>query len=244
MFEFIHKDINKLESDLKLFASRAVNFANRSAINTGVFETQKIIRTDLREKMILRNKFTERSIQFELSKSLQIERQAAFVGSTEDYMEDQEFGGIKMSRGKHGVPLPTTVASGEGLGNKKRTRLPRARNKLRKIKLSTKRKRAAKSTKQANVFAVQDAVMTGKRVIFLELGKTKGIFRVKGGSKKFKRGWPKGAKIRMLYDLSNQSVNIKPTPWLRPAVNKIRKQMPEIYFKALLFQKKRLNLFD
>ena len=101
---------------------------------------------DVKERMILRNQFTTRSIQVRQTKTLQVSRQKAAVGSTANYMEDQEFGAVKSKTGKQGVVIPTSYSSGEGKNAYPRTRLPKKANRMPSIRLG-KRRRARSSRK-------------------------------------------------------------------------------------------------
>jgi hypothetical protein len=169
----------------------------------------------------------------------------AFTGSTEGYMEDQEFGGTKSKGGKKGVPIPTSYASGEGENAQPRRRLPRKPNTLRNIRLQgNKKKRIPKHDNQALLFKVQDAVESGKRMIYHDFGGRDGILRVLGGRKGFKRGWPKGAQLKMVHDMTEDSVAIPSKPWLAPAVVKTEKFIFNIYSDSLIFQLKKHNLFQ
>ena len=91
----------------------------------------------------------------------------------------------------------------------------------------------------------QGAVRSGKRYIFHDFGsgRKKGIFRVVGGGRNFKRGMPKGVRLRMVYDMTEQVVDIPKLPWLKPAVDTTQVLMPGMYRKAVIFQAKRLGLF-
>ena len=86
---------------------------------------------------------------------------------------------------------------------------------------------------------------TVNRFVFLKLRNSRqGIFRVVGGRRGVKRGWPKGAKLKAVHDLTSQSVVIPATPWLKPAFDQVIPQLPTFYKKALTFQLKRFGLFD
>ena len=232
----------ELEKDLKTFHSRAFPFATKNTLNSAAFKARELAQKDIRVKMITRNKFTARSVIVEQSRTLNIRRQSSSVGSTLDYMEVQEFGGTKRKTGKEGVAIPTSFSAGQG-EQVPRTKLPRKPNNIRNIRLKG-RTRRAHNRKQALLFKMQDAVRTGKRFIFHDFGggRKKGIFRVVGGGRSFKRGIPKGAKLRMVYDMSEGSVDIPKNPWLKSAVDTTQILMPAMYRKAVMFQAKRLGL--
>ena len=244
MFRIDNKSIKRLESDLKAFAHKALPFATRNTLNMAAFDGQKESRSTISRDMVERNKFTKQSIRVVQAKTLNIKRQESIVGSTAGYMEDQEFGATKLSKGRHGVSIPTAYSAGQD-GQKPRTKLPRRPNRLGVLKLRRAglKGRKAKNRKQAILFKVQDAVTTGKRHVFLDLGKTEGIFRVVGGRKAFKRGWPKGAKLKMVHDMTRKSVTIKPRPWLKPSVDRTAERIPGFYRESLVFQLKRQRLF-
>lgn len=234
MFKVDTSDIALLEGDLKRFASRAHPFASKNTVNTAAFTAQKIWRGHIEDKLITRNTFTKRSIQVEQTRTLNVSRQEAVVGSTAKYMEDQEFGGIKHKRGSEGVAIATSYASGEGEDTQPRKKLPRKPNKLVNIQLQRRGKRGA-SRKQKNLIAIKQAAKSGSKYVFLDLGRTKGIFKVTGGKRK--------PKIKMVYSFREQSVVIPKTPTLAPSIAKTEIQIPNIYKKSIEFQLKRLGLF-
>lgn len=242
MFKIDTKEIVDLEHQLKTFADRAFPFATKQTINSMAFEGQKLIKTGIGDTMIERNKFTRNSIRVEQSKTLNVNKQSSIVGSTADYMDDQEFGGIKYKSGKEGTPIATSYAAGQGMNSGKRTRLPRRANTLQNIQLRRQRTKG-RNRKQRMVLAVRDAVESGNRYIFLKMKRKKGIFRVIGGKRGTKRGWPGNAQIRMVHDLTEQSVRIPKNPTFAPAVKRVETMMPAIYRKALIFQLKRNKLF-
>lgn len=234
MFKINDKDIKRMEGDLKAFADRALPFATKNTLNQAAFTAQREAREGIRKTMTLRNPFTERSIQVEQTRTLNIRQQAAIVGSTADYMEVQEFGGSKVRKGKEGVAIPTTYSAGQGEGVQPRTRLPRKPNKLTNIRLS-QRNKGRGSRRQRNLVAVKQAASSGSKYVFLDLGRRQGIFKVTGGKRR--------PKVRMVHDLSRDSVTIPKSPWLGPAVAATVPKIPQLYAASLRFQLKRLNLF-
>jgi len=242
MFRIDDKETKRLEKHLGVLKDRAFPFATKETLNRTAFVAQKMYKRNIQRKLITRNKYTEQSIRVEMAKGLNIRNQMSVVGSTADYMEDQEFSGTKRKTGKHGVAITTSFASGEGRGAQPRKRLAKKKNKMRNIKLKNK-KRVAKTAKQALLFKVQDAVTSGNRTIFHRFTNSRqGILRVVGGRKGFKRGWPKGAKLEMIQDLSKATVFIPKTPLLKPAYEKATKQMPRIYRDSLRYQIKKHNI--
>jgi hypothetical protein len=226
--------MKKLESDLKQFAERSIPFATKKTLNDSAFAARAISQADIKTRMVNRNKFTMQSIRVEQTKTLQISRQTAVVGSTADYMEDQEFGAIKTKKGKEGVGIATSYAAGQGMNNQPRTRLPRKANTMAQIQLSKGRKKTY-SKKQRNLVAIKEAAGSGRKFVFLDLDKSKGIFKVIGGVKR--------AKLRMVRDMSSGSVRIPKNPWLEPAFNEAKRMQPAFYADALRFQARKHGLF-
>lgn len=231
MIDVNTKEIHGLERKLRAIADKAIPFATKSAINGAAFKARTAMQEQIRKKMVTRNKFTERSVRVELTKTLDISRQRASVGSVAPYMEAQEFGGTERKKGKHGVPIPTSTASGESRGVRPRRKVVRRPNQMQSLKLR-KRGRGGKSRKQANFLAVRGAIKSGDRNVFLDLRRGKGIYRIKGGKRK--------ASLHLLYDLSRSSVRIPKTPTLAPAVLVAQGALPLLYTKALRFQLDRL----
>lgn len=239
------KEIKQLEADLGRAAKTAIPIANRSALTSGAFNAREEMQKNIREDLINRNKFTERSVRVEKATGMRIKDHEAVVGSIADYMPDQEFGGVKSRKGAKSVSKPTSSASGEGLSAKPRTRLPRKPNKLANIRLNRRRGRAV-SKKQEIVIKVRHAVQSGKRVFYHDFGgsRKRGIFRVVGGRKgRRNRGRVRGAQIRMIHDMTQSRVKIPKTPTLKPAIDKTRPKMGRIYIKALQYQINRQKLF-
>ena len=234
MLKIDDSDLKQYESDLKTFANRAFPFATKNTLNRSAFEAQKVARNNVDSKMIQRNRFTKQSIQVEQSRTLNISRQSSSVGSIADYMKDQEFGKVIRKSGKEGVPIATSYAAGQSEGAQPRTRLPRKANALASIQLRNKRTRG-KTRRQRNLIVIKEAAQSGRKYIFLDLGRSKGIFKVVGGMRK--------PKIKMVWSMREQSVVIPRNPWLQPAVKRVQKRMPEFYRDSLVFQLKRQGLF-
>lgn len=234
MFGVDTKNIKQMERDLKTFASKAYPFATRKTVNDAAFQAQRIARVDVKDNMTNRNRFTVQSIQVEQTRTLQVSQQAAVVGSIADYMEDQEFGAVKSKTGKEGVTIATPYSSGEGENAQPRTRLPRKPNRMQSIALQKRRKKGS-SRKRQNFIAIRQAAATGRKFVFLDLGRRKGIFRVTGGKRR--------SKIKMVHDMTKQSVVIPKNPWLKPAFDETTRMLPAFYADALRFQLRRRNIF-
>jgi hypothetical protein len=230
------KAIKLFESQLRAYKERAIPFATKAAVNSYAYETQKRAKEIIREKMILRNKFTERSIRVQKTTVLIIDEQKSRVGSTQEYMRGQEVGATKIKRGKHGVLLPTSFSAGQADSTKPRTKLPRKRFAMNTIVIQ-KQRNHWKSKKQANAVAIKQALQRGNQFIYLELGTKRGIFYIQGNARTKKIN-----KLKMLYDLSRPAIRIPVHKWLEPATNYTKSKMHKIYFKALRFQLERHNL--
>ena len=222
---------------------QSVPYATREALNRTAFDGQKIARSLVRNKMILRNNYTVQSIRVDRAKTLSMSGQYSVLGSIASYMLDQEFGAVQVKQGRHGVAIPTAYSAGQGRGTQPRTLLPLKINKLQNILLSKRAKSKAMSIKQRLVITVQEAVHKGPREVFLDLGRKQGIFRVVGGRRGTKRGWPKGARLQMLHDLSHDAVVIPRTPWLKPSALKAAEGLQRHYRMALIYQLKRLSTY-
>lgn len=233
MFSINTRDIKEMEGDLKAFAHKAFPFATRNTINSAAFNAQREARSGVSDSLTLRNRFTVQSIQVEQSRTLQVSRQSATVGSIADYMEDQEFGGTKTKKGKRGVAITTGYAAGQE-GKQPRSRLARRPNAIANIMLQKKR-RKGKTRKQRNLIAVKAAAESSQKYVYMDLGRRQGIFKVIGGKRR--------PRVKMVHDLSRQSVRIPAKPWLNPAVISTEKIIPELYRKSLEFQVRRQNLF-
>jgi len=233
MLKINDKQIKEYEKDLKTFASRAYPFASRSTINSAAFKAQGLARENVRNDMQTRDKFTVSSIRVEIARTLAVARQEAVVGSIAAYMEVQEFGGIKRSSGGKGVAIATGYAAGQE-GDRPRTRLPRKANRMTNIALGKRRKQGS-TRKQQNFIAIREAATSGRKYLYLDLGRRRGIFKVAGGKRK--------PKIKMVQDLTRTSVAIPRNPWLAPAVRETEKFIPGMYRDALKFQLQRNKLF-
>lgn len=228
------KQIRRYEDDLKTFKRKAYPFATRATVNGAAFSARGFAQENIRNSMIERNRFTASSVRVKQSRTLDVRRQAAIVGSIADYMEDQEFGATKTRKGKKGVPIQTSYSAGLAKDAQPRTRLPRKANALQNIQLRKRRKKGS-SRKHQNFIAIRQAAETGSKYVYLDLGRKQGIFRVLGGKRR--------PYIRMVADLSETSVNIPKNPWLAPAVARTEQEIPGLYAEALRFQLRRHGLF-
>lgn len=229
MFKINNKQIKEFEAELKAFAHRAYPFATKNTVNKAAFVTQKVARLEISQKMVERNKFTRQSIRVNPAKGLKVSQQEAVVGSTLAYMEDQEFGATIRKKS-----IPTGYSAGQQ-GQRPRTRLPRKPNKMANIRLKHGLRSKAKTRRGRNTAIIKQAVKSGSKYVYLDLGRREGIFKVVGGKR--------NPKIKMVHSTSMDSVTIPRNPWLRPTTLIIAKRIPKFYRDALIFQLKRNGLF-
>ena len=234
MFKVDIEKIKQMESDLETFTKRAYPIASKTMLNNTAFEVRERIQAAIRKKFIIRNKFTMNSIRVEKAKGNRVKGHESVVGSTAPYMEDQEFGATVVKRGKHGVPIPTTVASGEGRGARPRRRVARGPNKMTKIRLA-KIRIEAKNRAHRGRLMIQHAAEKKKRFVFLDFPKHPGIYKVTGGKK--------NPKINLIHDMSRKSIRVPRTGMFLTATRAVEKRMPEMYVEALTFQMKFHDLF-
>jgi len=233
------RPIESLENDLDKFHDRALPYAARDTLNNMAYETSRIAKKNADRLFVMRNQFTSRSIQFERTQSLDMRRMASHAGSLQEYMREQEEGFTRHKKGKHGVPVPTSYAAGQE-GAVPRSKPIRRGHWMNRLRMSRNRRKAA-TKGQDIVLAVQNAIATGDRVVFLPL-RHKGIYRVLGG-RQTERGWPKGAKLKMLYSLEDSTIRTEPRRWLEPSARLVISKRDEYYRKAVLRQIERNRLF-
>lgn len=227
MFELDAKKLRRLENDLTKFAKRALPFAVRNGLNSTAFEARREWAEQLGKKMVLRNTFTTRSLRVEKATGLDLNTMQARVGSVADYMATQEHGGTESKKGKHGKPIPTSVAAGQGMKTRPRKRAVQRKNWMGAVTLASG---IRGSRQRRNAFAIAQAAK-GSGTAFLDLGRRKGLFRVTGTKK--------GLKVRMIWDLSRPSVVIKRNPTLQHTLKAIEPRLPELHEKAIIEQLKR-----
>lgn len=240
MIGFNDKQLLKYEKDLERLRKKSIPFAVKNTLDSTAFNARKIWQHEIDNRMIQRNKFTRGSIRVEKSRIATIETMESKTGSIADYMDEQEFGGVKVSKGKHGVVLPTKFSSGEGRGSSPRKRLPRAANKFKKIRLSNSKSIHA-SKRQMIFLAAAEAATSGQKYVFLDLGAgRKGIYKVTTSGRRPSKNSFRGLKLRMqqVHNLSRKTVKIPKNPTMIPAANQAQREMPKIYKKSLQFQLK------
>jgi hypothetical protein len=224
--------IEQLENELDKFGSKTFPHAVRDTLSITAYEASKEAKEQANRVFTMRNQYTARSIRYTRARGRVVNQMESAVGSVQEYMREQEEGFTRRGRGKHGVAVPTSYAAGQE-GAKPRTKPIRRTNWLQRLKMARSKRRAA-SVAQEIVQAAREAVATGRRTLYLPL-RHPGLYRIVGG-RKTGRGWPRGAKLKILYSLEDRSVRTEAHPWLEPAVRVVLTRQDEYYRRALLRQ--------
>ena len=111
--------------------------------------------------------------------------------------------------------------------------MPRSRR-LGNIALRNKGIKAL-SKKQKNLIKVKQTAKSGRKFVFLDTRNHPGSYRVTGGVRR--------PQVKLIWDMSKESVVIPRNPMLAPAVEDAKRIMPFLYREALEFQLKRQGLF-
>jgi len=199
--------------------------AVKNTLNIAVSLTRRNAITDIRTDFILRNKFTERQIQFDKAEGDDISMMESRIGATEkaDYMATQEEGGRRklsqFSKGATSIPqTPVRI----GLSSHREVSRDYYIKRLRK-KIVRGRFRKNFGSSKARMVAMFAA---GKKLN--KLVKRHGdILRVS----QFEKLGRNRVKIRteLLYTLYKKPILIKPNPWLEPATHKPARDLENIY---------------
>lgn len=224
------RGLEKFREDMGKFAKKALPAAARGSLNTLAFDARREWVQQVGRKFVLRNKFTVNSLRIEKARGFDLGTMQSKVGSVADYMAEQESGFTERARGKHGVAVPTSSAAGMAK-RAPRTKQVQKKNYLTAIQVAS---RVRGIRQRRNAVAIRMASKTGG-VAFLDLGKTKGLFRVKLTAKgRF--------TVRMIYDLTKRAVTTKATPTLAITLKVIEPRVPGILGKELLAQARRFHV--
>lgn len=224
------KELKKFAKSLKKFGEKEFAVINGMALNQTAIEARKEYVRIAEMRFTMRNKWTVRSIQYQ--KVQGFKNQFSEVGSTMNYMEDQEFGKTIYKSGKHGVSIPTSTASGEARGARPRRKTVMQSRLRTRINLYKGKRVKAKNRRAYVVGAVKQAAAAGgRRYLYLPLQKAPGIYLITGGKR--------NPKLNLIYDLSKKSVTVPARPTLKPAINNIRPRIPQYYETA--FEKRVLR---
>lgn len=213
--------IKHYERRLERLNKRGIAYATRQTLNDGAFAARRAAVEIVEDKFITRNKWTTKTINVEKTKSLVIGRQRALVGSTQEYMERQEFGGMNPDT------IATSAASGEGRSRVRRRAVRRSnRNKFLRVA-----RRARSIPVQGRIrMAIKDKT----RTILVERGEgiTPGVYRIQGGTARN----PARGRLNLIQAHPQVPTRTKRNPWLSPAVAKTQPKMAGLYAKNIAYQ--------
>lgn len=214
-----------MQRELERLAKRSVPYAARDTVNGLAFAGRAIWQEQMASSLTLRNAFTQRRALVERATGTRIFYMEARLGHTEDYMRRLEFG-IGETAKSGGLPIPTETAAGQSKGS-----LPGGRKAAVKrsliIRTLGKIKRQSRSMprKARNARAVQQAIKDGTRLAYLELGRKRGIYKIKGGRR--------NPEIFKLYDTTRRSVPLPRVPTLQKTLELALLQGPTIGLAAI-----------
>lgn len=216
--------LDELRSAVAGFARAGVPEAARRALNRTAFDAREEWQEQMRTRLTLRNRWTEGSVRVIQARGTKPERMVATVGSLADYMALQEEGGTISKSHKHGVTIPTTIASGEGRASH-RKKVVRRPNRLPNIVLAN---RVGQTRKQRNAIAIRQALADGRKYVFLELERRAGIFRLSGGARR--------TKLDMVWDITRPAVQIPATPTFQEMLDVIGPVFEQHLIEALQYE--------
>jgi hypothetical protein len=226
--------VDAMQARLGELSKRGLGYAGRETVNSLAFEGRKVWADEMRSALTLRNRFTERRALVEPARSTRLTGMYALLGHTEPYMADLEDGGTERAS-KRWRAIPTEVAAGQAKGTTRSGRLKAVKPSNIITKLGGRIPGGGRSgtRKQRNARAIRAAIKTGRRLAMLDLGKRKGVFRVKGRGKK--------PEILMLYDLTHRRTPVPRRPTLQRTIARVLLQGPAIAHRALSKQLERVQ---
>jgi hypothetical protein len=215
-----------MERSLQSMTTRLIPRAARDTVNSLAFATREAWQDEMRQALTLRNQFTTRRALVERATTLRISAMTATVGHTEPYMALLEEGKPEPAA-KRFRPIPTEVAAGQAQGSLRGGRKTRVRpgNVITRLGSLAVRGAQQRGRKANNARAIRGAIRSGKRLALLDLGRGKGIYRVKGSRKR--------AKLVKLYDLSRRATPKPRIPTLERAVERAAKRGPALALAAV-----------
>jgi hypothetical protein len=219
--------LDGMQRELGELSMRGLGYAGRETVNSLAFEGRKAWQGEMRASLTLRNRFTERRALVEPARTTRLKGMHALLGHTEPYMADLEAGGREKAA-KRFRPIPTETAAGQATGSLRSGRKSAVRKANNIANLGRRipgGQGGTRSRKARNARAIAGAIKTGRRLAYLDLGKRKGIFRIKG------RG--KSKEILKLYDLSHRSTRVPRIATLDRALERVRVLGPDIAHRAL-----------
>jgi hypothetical protein len=220
-------DFKRLTRDLEAVSKGAFPHASRNALNAIAFEGRRIWQSELGRAFVLRNDWTTRRLLVTKAKGARMQGMRSTLESPDVFLLKQEAGGIENRS------VPTGIATTEGRGANPRRRLVSKPNKVSSISLAP---RLAKGNrKQRNAIAIRQAQAAGKRFVYLDTARHKGLFRLTGG-KRLK-------SVDMVWDTTSKSHVVHRTPTLQRTINRLEPKCPALMTSALVEQLKRHKAF-
>lgn len=235
------KEFTRLSRLLEDIAQKSIPFAARRAMNDIAFDARAEWTTkQMPEAFTLRNKWTQRGVSVEKATGRTLAGMQSKLGSVRDYMLPAEEGSTETKKGKHGIAIPMSGASGQGK-RAPRTRPVRQQNYLQALQVA---RSVSGTRKRRNVVGVIMAMKTNG-VAYLEMRKglkgggqgalRKGLFRVSAGGKR-------KPKLRLLYDLTKSTVTTKPIPTLERTIEAVTPRFMQHHMKAMQAELDRLKV--
>jgi hypothetical protein len=225
-FNFDDRDFIRARNALFKYRKKGVPHAARNGLNASAFEARKEWIKQVQGSMVLRNTWTTRSIRVTKARGTDMRRLEARVGSLAAYMRTQEDGGTLRPKKGIGLPIPTPVASREARGTKPRKRVVPRPNRMSSIQLANRAR--AKGRRQSNAATIREALASGRKFVFLDLEKRRGIFRIAGGKRE--------PRFDLVWDLTRPSARIAKNPTLGPTTRAVLPSLPRLHTRALLDQ--------
>ena len=221
-------DLDVLLGKLERVRLQAVPFAVRDSLNAGAFLTKREWTGEIHRRLTVRNTWTARGIRTQNARGQDIGRMEAIVGSVRSYMSKLEEGGTVAD--SRGVPIHTSVASGEGRGARPRTKVVRPSNRLNKIQ---RYKGSGGTQRQKNADAVRQAQRGGGRskIAYMEVGARKGLYKVSGSKR--------NPQIDLIIDLSRLSTDVPAHPTLEPTLDRVNPRLATLHALSIVRQLRR-----
>jgi hypothetical protein len=238
-FSLNQKSIMDMERVLNELSKMAAPIAIQQTLNNTARNAWKKGRNLTPKKFQLRNTWTMRSEQYTQTKDLNISTMKSIFGSTSGYMEQQEKGFTRNST--DGVTVPTATAANQSGMNRTKPVTRRFRRSNINRKQIVKRYQWTNKKQQA-IADIIETMRAGDRFWSGTLKGTKGIWFLKGGRIKSKRGgWPKGMRPHLIYSANKKSVRTKGSFLVKEASSDALDNEFKEYSKALKRQLKRLK---
>lgn len=223
------RGVKEMVRDLRAIREKALPFAARDALTQAAVTTRTIWQGLIRTSFVLRNQYTVRSILFERASGASVATMQSKVGSTTDYMDEQETGGTFKAR--KAIPAPS--AAGQPAGSGSRTAQVRARFRLGAIHVDHPSLRG--NRKQRNAIRMATAKRAGNKTVLLERPNgTKGLFSLAGGMR--------ALKTRLLWTTGRPMVSLKGKHTLQHALTAVQPKLAHMYAASLLSQLNRLGI--